>query len=73
MIEIKALTKKDRPMIANEIDKSISGKSISIYRDKRLVEARAHITESKVVIQNLERGSYSLLTDNNGIVEFIVE
>lgn len=51
----------------------ISGKSISIYRDKRLIEARAHITESKVVIQNLERGSYSLLTDNNSIVEFIVE
>ncbi len=51
----------------------ISGMSISLYREERLVEARAHITESKLVIQNLERGSYSLLVDDNGIVEFIVE
>jgi hypothetical protein len=49
------------------------GKSISLYLSGKKIEAHGHVAEPGVLIDGLERGSYSLMVDEQLILEFDVE
>lgn len=50
----------------------IYGKSFSLYCGRRLVEAKANVQESKVIVYKLQKGSYSLRIDNRIVFDFEV-
>ena len=51
----------------------VRGKRLTLFREKRVVEAHARIREERVFFHDLERGRYSLSIDGGAPVEFAVE
>jgi hypothetical protein len=51
----------------------VRGKRITLFRDKRVVEARARIREEKIFFHDLEKGRYALSIDGGMRVQFDVE
>lgn len=51
----------------------VSGGKVSLYKGSRLIEARSNIKEASVILYNLEKGSYSLVVENQDSIEFVVE
>jgi hypothetical protein len=51
----------------------VRGKRLTLFRDKRVVEARTRIREERILFHDLERGRYSLSIDGGVPVEFVVE
>ncbi len=63
----------DRENLFNLEISGVMDKSISLYCNGRLIEARAHVKEERVVIYSLERGLYRLVVEEEDFGEFIVE
>ncbi len=51
----------------------VRGKRLTLFRDKRVVEARTSIREERILFHDLESGHYSLSIDGGVPVQFIVE
>ncbi len=51
----------------------VCGKRLTLFRDKRVVEARTQIREDKIFFRDLEKGRYSMSIDGGMRIQFDVE